>query len=32
MDIDCDGIDSNCSGNEDGSSETNFGALAAYEV
>ncbi|KAJ5805961.1 uncharacterized protein N7503_003563 [Penicillium pulvis] len=32
MDIDCDGIDYKCKGNQDGQSETNFGALAAYEV
>ncbi|KAJ5899353.1 hypothetical protein N7495_004097 [Penicillium taxi] len=32
MDVDCDGIDYKCKGNEDGQSETNFGALAAYEV
>ncbi|CAI7568298.1 unnamed protein product, partial [Penicillium manginii] len=32
MDVDCDGIDYKCKGNPDGQSETNFGALAAYEV
>ncbi|KAJ5657886.1 uncharacterized protein N7484_001535 [Penicillium longicatenatum] len=32
MDVDCDGIDYKCKGNQDGQSETNFGALAAYEV
>lgn len=32
MDIDCDGKDFKCKGNTDGQSETNFGALAAYEV
>ncbi|KAJ5776207.1 uncharacterized protein N7511_001218 [Penicillium nucicola] len=32
MDVDCDGIDYNCKGNPDGQAETNFGALAAYEV
>ncbi|KAK5798044.1 hypothetical protein VI817_004335 [Penicillium citrinum] len=32
MDVDCDGIDYKCKGNQDGQSQTNFGALAAYEV
>ncbi|KAJ2980746.1 hypothetical protein NQ176_g2450 [Zarea fungicola] len=32
MDVDCDGIDYKCKGNDDGQNETNFGALAAYEV
>ncbi|KAF9884410.1 hypothetical protein FE257_001810 [Aspergillus nanangensis] len=32
MDVDCDGIDFECEGNPDGQDETNFGALAAYEV
>ncbi|KAJ5248759.1 hypothetical protein N7468_000210 [Penicillium chermesinum] len=32
MDVDCDGIDYKCQGNQDGQSQTNFGALAAYEV
>ncbi|CAI7644971.1 unnamed protein product [Penicillium glandicola] len=32
MDVDCDGIDYQCTGNHDGQPETNFGALAAYEV
>ncbi|TQV98430.1 fungal chitosanase [Cordyceps javanica] len=32
MDVDCDGIDSHCKGNDDGQGDTNFGALAAYEV
>ncbi|CAP80409.1 hypothetical protein E8E15_009838 [Penicillium rubens] len=32
MDVDCDGIDYKCKGNPDGQHQTNFGALAAYEV
>jgi len=32
MDVDCDGLNYQCEGNPDGQSETNFGALAAYEV
>ncbi|KAL4952722.1 fungal chitosanase [Aspergillus filifer] len=32
MDVDCDGIDERCRGNEDGLPETNWGALSAYEV
>ncbi|KAJ5453105.1 Fungal chitosanase [Penicillium cf. griseofulvum] len=32
MDVDCDGIDHTCVGNPDGQPQTNFGALAAYEV
>ncbi|EAW13238.1 glycoside hydrolase family 75 protein [Aspergillus clavatus NRRL 1] len=32
MDVDCDGLDHNCKGNPDGQPDTNFGALAAYEV
>ncbi|KAJ5688778.1 hypothetical protein N7462_003170 [Penicillium macrosclerotiorum] len=32
MDVDCDGIDYKCKGNQDGQAQTNFGALAAYEV
>ncbi|KAJ5959369.1 uncharacterized protein N7479_006519 [Penicillium vulpinum] len=32
MDVDCDGIDYKCTGNPDGQAQTNFGALAAYEV
>ncbi|KAJ5190914.1 uncharacterized protein N7498_009899 [Penicillium cinerascens] len=32
MDVDCDGIDYLCRGNQDGQPQTNFGALAAYEV
>ncbi|KGO72447.1 Fungal chitosanase [Penicillium italicum] len=32
MDVDCDGLDYRCKGNPDGQDETNFGALAAYEV
>ncbi|EKV12501.1 Fungal chitosanase, putative [Penicillium digitatum] len=32
MDVDCDGLDYECKGNPDGQDETNFGALAAYEV
>jgi chitosanase len=32
MDVDCDGIDFKCSGNTDGQKETDFGALAAFEV
>ncbi|OAQ69235.1 fungal chitosanase [Pochonia chlamydosporia 170] len=32
MDVDCDGLDYKCEGNPDGQDETNFGALAAYEV
>jgi chitosanase len=32
MDIDCDGIDYLCEGNGDGQPQTDFGALAAYEV
>ncbi|KAJ6781485.1 hypothetical protein PWT90_02689 [Aphanocladium album] len=32
MDVDCDGIDSHCKGNDDGETHTDFGALAAYEV
>ncbi|KAL4961047.1 glycoside hydrolase family 75 protein [Aspergillus stella-maris] len=32
MDVDCDGIDEHCRGNEDGLPETNWGALSAYEV
>ncbi|KAL4940202.1 hypothetical protein BDV06DRAFT_230498 [Aspergillus oleicola] len=32
MDVDCDGIDSGCRGNEDGLPETNWGEMAAYEV
>ncbi|RAH46649.1 glycoside hydrolase family 75 protein [Aspergillus brunneoviolaceus CBS 621.78] len=32
MDVDCDGIDYKCSGNGDGQPQTNWGALAAYEV
>ncbi|KAJ5773064.1 hypothetical protein N7457_007960 [Penicillium paradoxum] len=32
MDVDCDGLDYECEGNPDGLPETNFGALAAYEV
>ena len=32
MDVDCDGIDYKCKDNPDGQSETDLGALAAYEV
>jgi len=32
MDIDCDGIDYKCKGNGDGQAQTDYGALAAYEV
>ncbi|KAJ5513243.1 Fungal chitosanase [Penicillium fimorum] len=32
MDVDCDGLDYECVGNPDGQPQTNFGALAAYEV
>ncbi|PLN81936.1 Chitosanase-domain-containing protein [Aspergillus taichungensis] len=32
MDVDCDGIDYKCVGNPDGQDQTNWGALAAYEV
>ncbi|KZP20395.1 glycoside hydrolase family 75 protein [Athelia psychrophila] len=32
MDVDCDGIDYKCSKNPDGDDETDYGALAAYEV
>ncbi|KAJ5720446.1 uncharacterized protein N7483_008380 [Penicillium malachiteum] len=32
MDVDCDGIDYRCKKNQDGQPQTNFGALAAYEV
>ncbi|KAJ5272895.1 hypothetical protein N7478_008020 [Penicillium angulare] len=32
MDVDCDGLDYKCKGNPDGLPQTNFGALAAYEV
>ncbi|PYH40795.1 glycoside hydrolase family 75 protein, partial [Aspergillus saccharolyticus JOP 1030-1] len=32
MDVDCDGIDYKCAGNGDGQPQTNWGALAAYEV
>ncbi|KAJ5716140.1 hypothetical protein N7493_008051, partial [Penicillium malachiteum] len=32
MDVDCDGIDYRCKNNQDGQPQTNFGALAAYEV
>ncbi|KAJ5666060.1 uncharacterized protein N7477_008508, partial [Penicillium maclennaniae] len=32
MDVDCDGLDYKCKGNQDGLPDTNFGALAAYEV
>ncbi|KAJ5290869.1 hypothetical protein N7478_000120 [Penicillium angulare] len=32
MDVDCDGIDWQCQGNQFGQPNTNFGALAAYEV
>ncbi|KAJ5168561.1 uncharacterized protein N7482_004155 [Penicillium canariense] len=32
MDVDCDGLDYQCKGNPDGQPQTNFGALAAYEV
>ncbi|KAJ5383593.1 Fungal chitosanase [Penicillium concentricum] len=32
MDVDCDGLDYKCVGNPDGQPQTNFGALAAYEV
>ncbi|CEO60467.1 Putative Chitosanase preproprotein [Penicillium brasilianum] len=32
MDVDCDGLDYKCKGNPDGQPNTNFGALAAYEV
>jgi len=32
MDVDCDGIDSKCKGNPDGQGQTDYGALAAYEV
>ncbi|KAJ5305147.1 ribonuclease H-like domain-containing protein [Penicillium atrosanguineum] len=32
MDVDCDGLDYKCKGNPDGLPDTNFGALAAYEV
>ncbi|PTU21244.1 hypothetical protein P175DRAFT_0436784 [Aspergillus ochraceoroseus IBT 24754] len=32
MDVDCDGLDYKCKGNPDGQSETDWGALAAYEV
>ncbi|RAL15906.1 glycoside hydrolase family 75 protein [Aspergillus homomorphus CBS 101889] len=32
MDVDCDGIDYKCKGNGDGQPQTNWGALAAYEV
>ncbi|KIN03526.1 glycoside hydrolase family 75 protein [Oidiodendron maius Zn] len=32
MDVDCDGIDYKCKGNEDGQDQTNWGALSAYEV
>ncbi|KAF3388302.1 Endo-chitosanase C [Penicillium rolfsii] len=32
MDVDCDGLDYKCKGNPDGQPQTNFGALAAYEV
>ncbi|KAF7136954.1 hypothetical protein CNMCM5793_006658 [Aspergillus hiratsukae] len=32
MDVDCDGLDSGCQGNPDGQPQTNWGALAAYEV
>lgn len=32
MDIDCDGIDYSCKGNSDGQPQTDYGALAAYEV
>ncbi|KIM71577.1 glycoside hydrolase family 75 protein [Piloderma croceum F 1598] len=32
MDIDCDGIDFNCKGNSDGQPQTDYGALAAYQV
>ncbi|PBK70246.1 hypothetical protein ARMSODRAFT_974720 [Armillaria solidipes] len=32
MDVDCDGVDFQCSGNPDGQSETSFGALDAASV
>jgi len=32
MDIDCDGIDYKCKGNGDGQAQTDYGALAAYQV
>ncbi|KAF9239235.1 CAZyme family GH75 [Penicillium roqueforti] len=32
MDVDCDGIDYMCKEDADGLNQTNFGALAAYEV
>jgi len=32
MDIDCDGIDFKCKGNGDGQAQTDYGALAAFEV
>ncbi|KAL4867789.1 fungal chitosanase of glycosyl hydrolase group 75-domain-containing protein [Aspergillus spectabilis] len=32
MDVDCDGLDHKCTGNSDGLSDTNWGALAAYAV
>jgi len=32
MDVDCDGIDFQCPGNQDGQGQTNFGALAAFAV
>ncbi|KIM91630.1 glycoside hydrolase family 75 protein, partial [Piloderma croceum F 1598] len=32
MDIDCDGIDYKCKGNGDGQKQTDYGALAAYQV
>ncbi|KAL2849754.1 fungal chitosanase of glycosyl hydrolase group 75-domain-containing protein [Aspergillus pseudodeflectus] len=32
MDVDCDGIDYKCDGNEDGQALTDYGALSAYAV
>jgi len=32
MDVDCDGIDYKCAKNPDGQDQTDYGALAAYEV
>jgi len=32
MKVDCDGLDYRCKGNPDGQSQTDFGALSAYEV